>query len=97
MYQVYVSRYAKNCSWFDVTVVSVDDVDIKDKYDRNKVVFNAKEEETGNTNKCIHWGRIKLNVGDKLQIYGYKSKDVFICRDFKRLYCAEKENKNDGS
>jgi hypothetical protein len=84
MYKLYVSRYAKNCDWFEVEVTDIEDTDVKDKFDKSKLVFTAQN-ENGSSNKCIYWSRINLNIGDRLQIYGYKKQNVFICRNLKRL------------
>lgn len=64
-----------NNIWHEVQITSIDEV--KNYNANTKTVFTAYNGNTGK--QCVYWSDKKLNVGDKLQIKGWTTKEgVFI-------------------
>lgn len=63
--------------WHDVIIISVDEVKIY-ATGNTKSIFTVQELNGDTKRQCVHWSGTKLNVGDVLQIQGWKKEDVFV-------------------
>lgn len=88
MYKNYTPNKTKNMPWYDVEVLSIDEVKLY-QTDRTKTTFTVRELITNKERQCVRWSDKKLNVGDILQIQGWKKKEVFIITKLLRIKRAD--------
>ncbi len=70
-------KQSNKLPWFDVEVISVDEVRLF-QTERTKTTITVRELITNKERQCVYWSDKKINVGDILQIQGWKKEDVFI-------------------
>ena len=78
----------QNMPWYDVEVISIDEVRLC-KTEQTKTTFKVRELITNKERQCVRWSDKKLNVGDILQIQGWKKEDVFIVTTLLRIKRAD--------
>lgn len=77
-------KLSNNLPCFDVEVISIDEVRIF-QTESTKTTITVRELITNKKRQCVYWSDKKINVGDILQIQGWKKEDVFIIKRCLRI------------
>lgn len=74
---LYKKPKTSKLAWHDVIIISVDEIKIY-ATGNTKSIFTVQELNGDTKRQCVYWSDKKLNVGDVLQIQGWKKEDVFV-------------------